>query len=202
MASEQLSLFGRSDMVSVDFTTVRRIQCDEHSWIDYGSSFLSGHASLFELLRRRLPLKAESRVMYERTVDVPRLVCSLPEDAEVPAALAEVQTRLAQHYGVPGGFARIGVALYRDGSDSVAWHRDHLPRDRPTLVAILSLGRPRRVLVRRHDKAGDRAVRGFQLGWGDLFVMGGMCQADWEHCIPKQAQAGPRMSCVFRHVYD
>jgi alkylated DNA repair dioxygenase AlkB len=59
----------------------------------------------------------------------------------------------------------------------------------------LSLGTPRKLLVRPY---GGGTSRVFRLGWGDLFVMGGMCQAHWEHCIPKQREAAPRMSCVFR----
>jgi hypothetical protein len=39
----------------------------------------------------------------------------------------------------------------------------------------------------------------WQLGHGDLFVMGGSCQHDWEHCVPKVAVAGPRLSIMFRH---
>jgi alkylated DNA repair dioxygenase AlkB len=91
------------------------------------------------------------------------------------------------------------VALYRDGQDSVAWHRDHMPKDRPTLVAILTLGTPRRFLVRPFGGGSSRA---FQLGWGDLLVMGGMCQTRWQHSVPKQKRTAPRISCVFRHVYD
>jgi alkylated DNA repair dioxygenase AlkB len=136
--------------------------------------------------------------MYERELDVPRLYASLPEDGLKPQVLTEVEQALQQHYAVEAGFERVGVALYRGGEDSVAWHRDHMPRDRPTLVAILSLGCPRRMLVKPF---GGGASRSFQLGWGDLFVMGGMCQSAWQHCIPKHKQAQPRISCVFRHVY-
>jgi len=214
-AEEQLSLFGRSsagplevvsDAESVDFSALRRTVCDESSWLDYASSFLRGHESLFDQLRSTLPWKSESRVMYDRRVEIPRLFCSLPEDAEIPPMLAHVQKQLATHYAVPG-FDHIGVALYRDGSDSVAWHRDHVPKDRNTIVAILSLGQPRRLLVRRHRSApsggpANKGARAFQLGWGDLLVMGGMFQANWEHGLPKQRQAAPRMSCVFRHVFD
>jgi alkylated DNA repair dioxygenase AlkB len=133
--------------------------------------------------------------MYEREVDVPRLYASLPQDGPMPEALAELETALAYRYAAR--FDHVGVALYRDGRDSVAWHRDHVPRDRPTLVAILALGAPRRFLLRRF---GGGASRVFSLGWGDLLVMGGMCQVGWEHCIPKQKTAQPRMSCVFRYV--
>lgn len=199
MSAEQLSLFGRAQEAdeSPTFTGVQRIQLDQGSWIDHCGSFLSQHATLFEQLRGTLRFRRERRVMYEREVDVPRLIAALPEDGPVPPVLEAVRVALAQRY--QARFERIGVALYRSGGDSVAFHRDHMPRDRPTLVAIVSLGTPRKLQVRRHGGGPSRA---FRLGWGDLFVMGGWCQRDWEHGIPKQASASPRMSCVFRHVYE
>jgi alkylated DNA repair dioxygenase AlkB len=39
----------------------------------------------------------------------------------------------------------------------------------------------------------------YQLGHGDLLVMGGSCQRTWEHAVPKTtAAAGPRISIQFR----
>ncbi|HEX6245788.1 MAG TPA: alpha-ketoglutarate-dependent dioxygenase AlkB [Polyangiales bacterium] len=199
MGAEQLPLFGRDPGADElpSFDGLRRIQLDASSWIDYCGNFVAQHAALFDRVRATLRFRSERRTMYEREVDVPRLFTSLPEDGPVPPLLAAVEAALAERY--QASFERIGVALYRSGDDSVAFHRDHMPRDRTTLVAILSLGTPRKLLVRPH---GGGASRAFRLGWGDLFVMGGMCQAHWEHGIPKQASAAPRMSCVFRHVYE
>ena len=43
-------------------------------------------------------------------------------------------------------------------------------------------------------------ARTFHLGQGDLLVMGGACQHEFEHCVPKAAQVeGPRLSIMFRH---
>lgn len=197
MGAEQLSLFGHEEpALALDVARLRRIQLDADSWLDHGAAIVSGHASLFEALRADTRWRHERRFMYEREVDVPRLFASLPEDGPKPAVLAELEAALARHYTAT--FDHIGVALYRDGQDSVAWHSDHMPKDRPTLVAILTLGTPRRFLVR---PLGGGSSRAFQLGWGDLLVMGGMCQAGWQHSVPKQKSAAPRISCVFRHVY-
>jgi alkylated DNA repair dioxygenase AlkB len=197
MGGEQLSLFGHErPALALDMARLRRIPLDAESWVDHAGAVLSGHASLFEMLRAHTRWRHERRVMYEREVDVPRLFASLPEDGPKPEVLGELELALARHYAVT--FDHLGVALYRDGQDSVAWHRDHMPKDRPTLVAILTLGSPRRFLLRPFGGGHSRA---FQLGWGDLLVMGGMCQAHWEHSVPKQKSAGPRISCVFRHGY-
>ncbi len=65
------------------------------------------------------------------------------------------------------------------------------------MVAILSLGAPRALALRpRGGRA--RALR-FEVGRGDLLVMGGSCQRTWEHAVPKTARpVGPRLSVQFR----
>jgi alkylated DNA repair dioxygenase AlkB len=105
---------------------------------------------------------------------------------------------LSAHYGVD--FTSVGVNLYRDGRDSVAWHGDRVARDSPddTCIAIVSLGGRRRFLLR--PKGGGASVR-FELDSGDLLVMGGSCQRTWQHSVPKVARAEARMSVTFRHVY-
>src|SRR5437588_602728 len=90
------------------------------------------------------------------------------------------------------------VCLYRDGSDSVAWHGDRIAREsaRDTMVAIVSLGATRPFGLR--PKSGGRGLR-LQVGHGDLLVMGGSCQRTWLHSIPKVATClGSRISIQFR----
>ena len=94
--------------------------------------------------------------------------------------------------------ATAGLCLYRGGRDSVAWHGDTIGRGRmeDTMVAIVSLGSPRHLLLR--PRGGGATIRQ-QLGHGDLLVMGGSCQRTWEHCVPKSARpCGPRISIQFR----
>ena len=92
--------------------------------------------------------------------------------------------------------SEISLAGYRDGRDSVAFHGDRVGRERDdTIVAIVSFGAPRRFLLR---PAGGGPSRAFDLGWGDLLVMGGTCQRTWEHAVPKMASAAPRLSVQFR----
>jgi alkylated DNA repair dioxygenase AlkB len=114
--------------------------------------------------------------------------------------LAEAREALNAHYGPELGepFVSAGMCLYRDGRDSVAWHGDRLGRGRSadTMVAIVSFGSPRPLLLR--PVGGGEGLR-FPLGHGDLVVMGGSCQRTWEHCIPKTTKpVGPRVSVQFR----
>jgi hypothetical protein len=138
--------------------------------------------------------------MYDRLVDEPRLSCWWGRTAGGPpeplAVLGAVRSILGERYD--RGFDSIGFNLYRDGRDSVAWHGDRVAgTDVEPLVAVLSVGAPRPFLLRPR---GGGPSRGFLLGQGDLLVMGGDCQARWEHTVPKVSSvAGPRISATFRH---
>jgi 2OG-Fe(II) oxygenase superfamily len=96
-------------------------------------------------------------------------------------------------------FDSIGANFYRDGRDSVAWHRDRLGVSGDAAVSIVSTGAPRPFLLRRR---GGGASRAFLVGHGDLLTMGGLANEGWEHSVPKVAHARPRISLVFRHDSD
>ena len=195
MRATQLSLLGREPPGLVaDFSRCRRTDLDARSFLDYLPSFVSGHASLFEHLQATMNWHVVRRVMYDRDVDVPRLIASVPDDGAAHPVLARAAGRLSDRYGVE--LDAITLALYRDGNDSVAWHSDRV-RDRTrSLVAIVSLGDPRRFMLRALG-GGTSIVQGF--GHGDLLVMGGACQAGFQHCIPKTKHAQPRLAVMFRN---
>ena len=128
--------------------------------------------------------------MYDRMVDVPRLLCSYREADPLPDATLDLaRSRLNEHYRAESGeeFSSVGLCLYRDGRDSVAWHGDTFGRGRTedTMVAILSLGAPRTLALRPR---GGGPVQRYEVGHGDLLVMGGTCQRTWEHAVPKTAR--------------
>ncbi len=136
--------------------------------------------------------------MYDREVAVPRLTARLSLEPALHPVLGQVQAALARAYD--SDFDVLHAALYRDGRDSVAWHGDRVQHGPSgTLVAILSLGEPRRFLMK--PARGGRS-QAFQLGWGDLIVMGGTVQRTWRHAVPKVASAGPRISLMFRRSTD
>jgi alkylated DNA repair dioxygenase AlkB len=171
------------------------------AWIDVRPGWVTGADALFERLAAVVPWHAERRRMYDRTVAVPRLLKFYDEDEELPdPVLDEVKRALDAHYAAELGepFRTAGLCFYRDGADSVAWHGDRIGRGRTedTMVAIVSVGEPRGLLLR--PRGGGPAVR-HDLGHGDLLVMGGSCQRTWEHAVPKTARpVGPRISIQFR----
>jgi alkylated DNA repair dioxygenase AlkB len=181
---------------------VRRAALSGGAWVDVRPGWLRGADTLFQRLVATVPWQAERRWMYERVVDVPRLLCHYGEGAELPdPALAEAKRVLDRHYGPELGepFRTVGLCYYRDGRDSVAWHGDTIGRGstEDTMVAILSVGAPRALLLRPRA-GGGRSLR-YELGHGDLLVMGGSCQRTWEHAVPKTARpVGPRISIQFR----
>lgn len=181
--------------------TVQRTQLTRGAWVDVGPGWLTGADALFLRLQGEVPWRAERREMYERVVDVPRLVCFYGDDAPLPdPALDVARDALSAHYATELGepFATAGLCHYRDGRDSVAWHGDRIGRGRleNTMVAIVSLGEHRRLSLR--PRGGGHQI-GFTLGHGDLVVMGGSCQRTWEHAVLKTARpVGPRISVQFR----
>ncbi|HEV2257482.1 MAG TPA: alpha-ketoglutarate-dependent dioxygenase AlkB [Streptosporangiaceae bacterium] len=181
--------------------SVRRVPLTRGAWVDLRPGWLAGSGMVFGVLAETVPWRAEKRHMYDRVVDVPRLLCFYGEDAPLPhPVLAAAREALSAHYLAELGepFLTAGLCLYRDGRDSVAWHGDTIGRGsrEDTMVAILSLGAPRALMLR--PRGGGTSVR-YEVGHGDLLVMGGSCQRTWEHAVPKTAQAtGPRISVQFR----
>jgi alkylated DNA repair dioxygenase AlkB len=184
--------------------SVRRTRLARGAWVDLRPGWLTGSGAVFERLSEGagiVPWRAEKRQMYDRVVTVPRLLCFCGEDAPLPdPVLTAAREALNAHYGPELGepFRTAGLCLYRDGRDSVAWHGDTIGRGRceDTMVAILSLGAARPLLLRPR---GGGTSRRFEVGHGDLLVMGGSCQRTWEHAVPKTSQpVGPRISVQFR----
>lgn len=191
----QAPLFGEgTPEVDPDFGGIRRIVLGHGAWLDYLPGWLRGQGEVFETLRRTTRWRGERRWMYDRLVEVPRLVAEIPADGAGQPVLADAVRALSRRYGQP--LERISLAWYRDGRDSVAWHGDRLGRlTGRAVVAIVSVGAPRRFLLR---PVGGGPSLAFCLGWGDLLVMGGTCQRTWQHSVPKVAAADPRISVQFR----
>ena len=195
MAFAQLSLLGRgSPAVDWEFRSVRRDDLGADAWIEYQAGWLEGHAELFDVLVTSTAWRADTRQMYERVVDVPRLTASLPEGGRGHPILSDISTALTRRYRRALG--SVHLAYYRDGNDSVAPHGDRIGHEvDDALVAIVSVGEPRRFLLKPTGRG--RSIR-FDLGYGDLLVMGGTCQRTWQHSVPKVRCAGARISIQLR----
>lgn len=195
MLAGQASLFGGgAPAIDARLAGLRRVWLDDAAWIDHLPGWVSGHGTLMDALAASTRWHESERKMYDRIVEVPRVVASLPDDGPGHPVIEQAREALSAHYGTP--FERISLGYYRNGKDSVAWHGDYVAREmEEALVATVSVGEPRRFFLR--PASGGRSVA-FSLGWGDLIVMGGTCQRTWQHSIPKVAHADPRIAIMFR----
>jgi alkylated DNA repair dioxygenase AlkB len=191
----QPGLFGR-DKPSIDpsLAGLQHIDLDGAAWVDYLPGWLAGSDVLFDDLVSSMDWQELDRVMYGQVVRQPRLTARWAGEPDIPV-LGQMAGALSRCYNIT--FDSLGLNLYRDGRDSVAWHGDRIPKSIiDPIVALVSAGHPRRFLLR--PKGGGRS-RAFDLGRGDLLVTGGTCQRTWQHSVPKVAGAGPRISLAYRH---
>jgi alkylated DNA repair dioxygenase AlkB len=178
--------------------SVERVELGRGAWIDVRRGWVRGSDALFEVLASEVPWHAERRRMYDRVVDVPRLLKFYDAAETLPnPSLDAARAALNAHYRAEP-FRTAGLCFYRDGRDSVAWHGDTIGRGatEDVMVAIVSVGEARPLALR--PVGGGPSLR-YDLGHGDLLVMGGSAQRTWEHAVPKTARpAGPRISIQFR----
>ena len=201
-AAFQASLWdGAAEPVVTALAPTRTLLSDG-AWIDVQRGLAQGADMLFERLRDTVPWRAERRQMYERVVDVPRLLAFYDAGEPLPDPVLvalEGRSRRALRPELGEPFATAGLCLYRDGRDSVAWHGDRIGRSstEDTMVAIVVARRAARAAAAPARRRRDASRH--DLGHGDLIVMGGSCQRTWEHAVPKTARhAGPRISIQFR----
>ncbi|HVW33829.1 MAG TPA: alpha-ketoglutarate-dependent dioxygenase AlkB [Acidimicrobiia bacterium] len=193
---------GPEPVVDESFGGAVRIALDGRSWIERVPGFVAHSDALFDHLVSTVDWGQRTRRMWENRVLEPRLTAWWGAGSGrplEPPVLETMRRVLSARYGVE--FDSMGLNLYRDGRDSVAWHGDRIAREiAEPLVAIVSIGEPRRFLLRPKAAVdGKRRVRRLLLGRGELLVTGGATQRAWEHSVPKVAAAGPRMSLTFRH---
>ena len=201
----QLGLFGNDRRTLLDDATGR---------IDYLPAAVEPNvaAAWFAALIDTIPWRHERRMMYDREVDVPRLVASyrLPRIAtasasvtlsvskgdEIPSVVleaAKLGTELAQ-----APFNSVGLNLYRDGRDSVAPHNDHTDEIAAGFpILLVSLGATRTMTIR--SKQRPRRVLDVDLEGGSVLIMSYETQTYYDHGIPKvRAAVEPRISLALR----
>jgi alkylated DNA repair dioxygenase AlkB len=181
----------------LSFTGLRRDWLDERSWIDVVPGWVTDHGALFDRLREIAPWQQRTRTMWDKDVLEPRLVAGWQTGERLPPEVVELVEPLSTRYAVPIDSCLIN--LYRDGSDAVAWHADTVRKVlRDPLVFTVSLGARRSFLLR--PATGGPVARRYAPGEGDLIVMGGACQHEWHHTVPRERSAsGARMSITLRH---
>ena len=185
----------RVDIHAFDHAIEHRL--DEYSWITHVPGFVVGHGRLLTQLESLPGWEQRRRWMYDRVVDEPRLTAEYVDLVDAPTMIADLAEKLSDHLGVR--YDRVWMNWYRDHADGTGWHADRPANKPPTaIVPVLSVGAQRRFLIR---PAGGGASTVFTPAGGDVIIMRGRCQRDWQHCVPKQKTVvGPRMSLNFSSV--
>lgn len=171
-----------------------RLHLDDSSWVDVARGWITDSRALYEAATVGFEWRAGRVFRYDRWVEEPRLGAYWTlGDEPLDPVLTEAHRSLQHRYRVRfDGFA---LAWYRNGSDSVAFHRDREMRWLDdTVIAVLTLGARRPFLLRPRDgrydhSEGHGVTHDLSPEGGDLIVMGGACQSRWEHSVPK---ADPR----------
>jgi alkylated DNA repair dioxygenase AlkB len=178
------------------FAGAERTDLGSGAWLEVVPRWVDGADTLFQSILDAAPWGEHERPMYDRMVVEPRLTTRLWSDPPLP--VPSMVGALSARYDRP--LEAVSANLYRDGRDSVAWHGDRVGRLKAdTVVALVSLGSARRFLLR--PKEGGGASLRLRPLPGDLVVLGGTAQTTWQHCVPKAARAGPRISLMFRESY-
>ncbi|MGE8046840.1 alpha-ketoglutarate-dependent dioxygenase AlkB [Pseudomonas monteilii] len=198
LLNEQSDLFGSCDTefaIDTSFRGAKRMDLDEHSWIEVVPGWVSGASLLFEQMRTSVPWCEHERRMFNKVFREPRMTAVYKDLHDVvEQGLLQAVSALSNHYGVL--YDGLWMNFYRDGQDSTGWHRDHRScRKEECIVPVLTLGTSRRFLIK--PLKGGRSLT-FKPSSGDLVVMGGRSQQDWLHCVPKEPGImGARISVNF-----
>lgn len=196
-----------SVLPTADDAAIERVWLDETSWVDVGRGWLRDTEEMLAGLLDAVAWQGSRLFRYDHWVEEKRLGAMWRRGRPLPHdGIAVAQRALQRRYGVV--FEGCGMLQYRDGADGQAFHRDTDMRWLDdTVVAVLTLGatrpwylRPRSNRRRHLDVQG--ATHDLHPASGDLLVMGGRCQADWEHSVPylPQARLGVRVSLQWRHA--
>ena len=193
-------------MIEIDRAApVERLDLSEGAWVDVVRGWLTGADELFDHLRAEVPWGTSRLFRYDHLVEERRLGAGWQSGRPLPHPALGEATRVLQHT-YRAQFPGFGMIQYRDGRDGQAFHRDTDMRWLDdSIIGVLSLGATRPWLLRprtaRHDHGPGRgAVHDLQPAAGDLLVMGGRTQADWEHSVPylPGRVVAPRISIQWR----
>lgn len=97
-------------------------------------------------------------------------------------------------------FSSALLNLYRNGQDSMGWHRDNEKQlGVNPIIASVSFGATRTFKLRHYEQKDLQ--QHLELTNGSLLLMKGETQHHWEHAVPKTAKVnGPRINLTFRKL--
>ena len=184
---------------------VQRTDLGGDSWVDLVSEFVREPSEVFAGVRETTTWLQGEVLRYDTYVPEKRLGATLRTDHQPVLRQAEMHLQSAYRVPVTG----VGALLYRTGEDFQGLHSDRQMRWLDdTIVAIVVLGERRPFVIRRRQPLAEvveRVPAGtdpgdlvLMPGEGDLMVMGGACQRDWLHGVPRADTNEARISLTWR----
>lgn len=177
----------------------------------YAQAFVAEAPAWFAALMAEVRWEQHWLTLFGRRIAAPRLSAWYAEPgcgyrysglslAAQPFTPVLEQIRARTEALTGHGFNSVLLNLYRDGADGMSWHSDDEPELGPApLIASVSLGATRRLLLRRRDARDARF--GLDLGDGSLLLMEPPLQRYWQHSVPKTRRAvGPRINLTWRRI--
>lgn len=167
--------------------------------------------AIFSLLISEIAWKQEPIFIFGKSVMQPRLTAWYGDEEKEysysgitmtpfpwTSTLLEIKERVESVAGVKFNSALLNQ--YRDGNDSMGWHRDNEKElGRNPVIASVSFG-AKRIFHLRHSK-NKKMKTSIELEHGSLLLMAGETQHHWHHSISKTKKfAGPRINITFRAI--
>ncbi|PQJ10063.1 alpha-ketoglutarate-dependent dioxygenase AlkB [Flavipsychrobacter stenotrophus] len=164
--------------------------------------------TIYEHLVTTIRWKQEPIKMFGKMVMQPRLTACYGERSVAYSGITmEVQHWTEELLAIKGRveekakmlFNSVLLNYYRDGNDSMGWHRDNERElGAQPVIASVSFGATRKFQLRTYKDKSDLVSVG--LTPGSLLLMQGESQQVWEHSLPKTKHAGGRVNLTFRSI--
>jgi len=168
--------------------------------------------SIFTDLSENIHWKQEDTFLYGKKVALPRLTAWYGDQGKTytyskikmnPNSLTSILEHIKRQVEEICGesFNSVLLNLYRNGSDSIAWHSDDEKElgENP-VIASLSFGETRSFMLRHKFK--KELKLNIELTHGSLLIMRGTTQHCWQHQIPKtRSSRKPRINLTFRKIF-
>ncbi len=189
-----------------------KVVLDNHSGrIRLYKRYIENDTALLSYLLAETPWVERDIKMFGRIYKQPRLLYYMgdPEASYIYSGdlynpgdwdleVFNIKERLEESFSY--SFNSCLLNYYRDGQDSMGWHRDNEPElKKDPVIASLSLGETREMCFRKY---GETKIEfKIELESGDLLLMEKNLQHHWEHSLPKRAHKKERVNLTFRKIF-
>lgn len=202
-----MTLFDDTELFTTGSAPKRYYDMPDMELMQYEGFIPKVEADIFyEKLLYETPWREYQMPMYDKIITAPRMIAwyGEPEEAREDTLpwtpeLLVLREKVEKETGL--FFNAVLLNLYRNGSDSVAWHSDkeHRIGSNPNIASVtFGQTRPFRFRHKTNKAIGQLEI---PLHHGTLLLMSGTTNTYWEHHIPKSAKEMlPRINLTLRQV--